>query len=121
MAGRKRASTSSSSSYESSQSEKKAGAKLLLGTLKNGRASITPPMKVSLGCDVIKIRAIEPSSPSYDVSPVESTTLESKDKRISQIPGSEGHRTNGQAMLLITRAATSTRLQTAYLKASGSG
>ena len=90
---------------------RKAGSKLLSGPSKSGRASITPPMKVSLGCNVIKIRATKPSSPSYGVSPVESMRLESKDQKFSQMPGSEGHPTNGQAMLSITQAATSTRLQ----------
>ena len=61
--------------------KRKADAKLLSGPSKSGRASITPPMKVSLGCNVIKIRATKHSSPSYGVSPVESTRLESKDKK----------------------------------------
>ena len=76
---------------------RKTGARLLLGPSKDGNGNTMLPTRV--GYDVIKTRATEASSPCYGVSPVESTRLESKDKRISQVHGSKGHRTSGQAVL----------------------
>ena len=98
MAGRKHTSTSSSSSFDSSQYEKKDRCQITIRTFgKMARAIQCSPRESNY--NVIKTQTTEASSPCYGVSPVESTRLELKHKRIYQVRRSKGHRTSRQAVL----------------------